>query len=94
MKKKLIIFCFVAVAAVSAGLYVQSPSGVDNDLLMTNVQALAEDESWWDSKTHACVVVDCLLYDDFWDTYSSGTKERCQDGNSYAHCWDCNTTCR
>jgi len=44
MKKKLIIFCFVAVATVSAVLYVQSRSNVDNDLFMKNVEALAEEE--------------------------------------------------
>jgi len=44
MKKKLIIFCFVAVATVSAVLYVQSKSNLQDDLLLANVEALADDE--------------------------------------------------
>ncbi|MEA5005683.1 MAG: NVEALA domain-containing protein [Rikenellaceae bacterium] len=51
MKRKLVVLCLAAVLAVSAFLFIQNRYDNQNDLLLANVEALAEDEA---SNTEYC----------------------------------------
>ncbi len=44
MKKKLVVLCLAAVLAVSAFLFIQNRYDNQNDLLLANVEALADGE--------------------------------------------------
>ena len=47
---------------------------------------------WWNSKVYACVSETCLVA--VWNGNSYwGSREKCQSGSSYAHCWECDSTC-
>lgn len=73
--KKIVIVVFVAVFATIAGYSIhisQSYSSLSN-LVLANVDALADDESWfdqwWESKTYVCQAAEvweykCMLYKD------------------------------
>ena len=102
MKKLLTFVVVIFAVAIGLAIFSSQHSPKPSGLLALNIEALAHGHSsgdwwlpeWWDSKTHSCVPEPCIIYDPFWQHYSMGTREVCQSGASYAHCWDCNLECR
>lgn len=78
MKKKLVVLCLAAILAVSALLFIQSRSDSQNDLLLANVEALAEDETSQGSLCRGsldkCVIEDGCCY---WWITTSGNDIKC-----------------
>lgn len=93
MKKKIIkaTLAVVAVSVVGAGVfrtYVSFNPSTESALLLENAEAQSFDfGEWWDSKTHSCQEDQCSLTIGPLTWY--GKYEKCLNGNTMAHCWDC-----
>lgn len=101
--KKIIISCIVCGLVIVTGYNLCSKVEVarTSSLLLANVEALADDESWieewWDSKTHACQDVaywerKCMLYKDIeqgdWEINVGGNFEPNDVVCGYFKVWD------
>lgn len=94
------IFVFVAASLVAATTVVtflstKSPESRVDKLMVSDVEALAGIEEWWDSLVHDCEEEDCVItvgLAPFVVEYE-GKYDNCVDGDSYAHCWDCSSDC-
>ena len=60
---------------------------LENDLLLENAEALGSIEDWWNSKVYDCVEDQCSFTVGPFTWY--GKYEKCLDGDSYAHCFEC-----
>ena len=101
MKKKFLygiaVLAIAAIAAWNVSVNSQNSNNLSN-LSLTNVEALAWPEwldNWWNSKVYMCVNATCSR------TYTLGpvaityygNYNNCISGDSYAHCWECESSC-
>lgn len=88
MKKYKYAMVVIIVATVASyNMYFKQNEVIFSDLVMANVEALASDEGWWDSKVYNCVQDQCSFSVGFITWY--GKYEKCLEGNTEAHCWEC-----
>jgi hypothetical protein len=103
MNKKL-MFGFIAVVVLTAVLAIWNVSLSSKSNSLSDVSLIGIDShadpiedigNWWDSKVYDCENDPCTISIDIWIVGMSwdGSYMNCKSGDSYAHCWNCETSC-
>jgi hypothetical protein len=85
------ILTVITLAAINVTLNSQKNELLGIHLVNTEEASANEFTDWWNSKVYKCELDICTKTQGDYTYY--GSYSNCKSGDSYAHCWDCETSC-